>query len=230
MPQTRRKFTDEFKKQMVQLYEGGKSRSDFIREYDLTASALDRWIGQSQRSGSFSEKANRSPEDNELIALRKENQRLKMENDILKQAALINGTKVNVIRNNAHKYSVSTMCSVLQIPRSSYYYKPEPATNKEEQPLEDAVLRIFTASRNNYGTRKIKVELKKESIEISRRKIGQIMKKHGLVSNYTVAQFKPHKADSNESKMENQLQRKFNQDEPYADLVSDLTYVRVAGK
>jgi len=93
MPQIRRKFTDEFKSQMVQLYEGGKSRSDLIREYDLTASALDRWIQQSQRSGSFSEKANRSPEDNELIALRKEVQRLKMENDILKQAALIMGRK-----------------------------------------------------------------------------------------------------------------------------------------
>jgi transposase len=93
MPQGRRKFTDEFKSQMVQLFEGGKSRSDIVREYDLTASALDRWIQQSQRSGSFSEKANRSPEENELIALRKENQRLKMENDILKQAALIMGRK-----------------------------------------------------------------------------------------------------------------------------------------
>ena len=72
------------------------------------------------------------------------------------------------------------MCSVLQIPRSSYYYKPEPTFNEEEQHLEDAVLKIFKASRNNYGTRKIKVELKKESIQISRRKIGQIMKKHGL--------------------------------------------------
>ena len=56
------------------------------------------------------------------------------------------------------------------------------------------------------------------------------MKKHGLVSSYTVAQFKPHKADANEAKTENQLQRKFNQDEPYAVVVSDLTYVRVAGK
>lgn len=93
MPQVRRKFTTEFKNQMIQLYEGGKSRSDIVREYDLTASALDRWIWQSQRSGSFSEKENRSPEENELLALRKEIQRLKMENDILKQAALIMGRK-----------------------------------------------------------------------------------------------------------------------------------------
>ena len=35
----------------------------------------------------------RIPEENELIKLRKENQRLKKENDILKQAALIMGRK-----------------------------------------------------------------------------------------------------------------------------------------
>ena len=48
---------------------------------------------QSDNSGSFHEKDNRTPEQEELIKLRKENQQLKMENDILKQAALILGRK-----------------------------------------------------------------------------------------------------------------------------------------
>jgi transposase len=89
----RRTFTTEFKKQMVQLYENGKTRAAIVEEYDLTASALDRWINQAQTTGSFKEKDNRSLEEEELIALRKENQRLKMEVDILKQAALIMGRK-----------------------------------------------------------------------------------------------------------------------------------------
>lgn len=37
MPGQRRKFTTEFKKQMVQLYENGKSRASIVEEYDLTA-------------------------------------------------------------------------------------------------------------------------------------------------------------------------------------------------
>ena len=78
---------------MVQLYENGKSRAAIVEEYALTASALDRWIKQAQTTGSFKEKDNRSPEEAELMALRKENQRLKMEVDILKQAALIMGRK-----------------------------------------------------------------------------------------------------------------------------------------
>jgi putative transposase len=135
-----------------------------------------------------------------------------------------------VIRNNAHKYSVSAMCEVLQLPRSTYYYKPEPAENEDEQRLEDAIIDIFTGSRNNYGTRKIKVELRKRTLEASRRKIGQIMNKHGLVSNYTLAQYRPSKSDSNESAVKNELQREFHQEEAYAVVVSDLTYIRVAGK
>lgn len=85
----KREFTDQFKQQMVQLYNSGKSRSEIVREYDLTPSVLGSWIRRINFTGSAKECDNRSPEATELIKLRKENQKLKMENDILKQAALI---------------------------------------------------------------------------------------------------------------------------------------------
>jgi len=93
MSTKRRTFTTDFKKQVVALYENGKSRQDIVREYKLTASALDRWITQFNQSGSFKEIDNRSPEAEELIVLRKRNKQLEMEVDILKQAALIMGRK-----------------------------------------------------------------------------------------------------------------------------------------
>ena len=89
----RRSFSEEFKNQMVQLYNAGKPRAEIVREYDLTASALDRWITRVNSTGSTKEHDNRTPEEQELLRLRKENQRLKMENDVLKQAALILGRK-----------------------------------------------------------------------------------------------------------------------------------------
>jgi len=89
----RRTFSTDFKKQVVALYENGKSRQDIVQEYELTASALDRWITQFRQSGSFLEKDNQSPEEQELIALRKRNKQLEMEVDILKQAALVMGRK-----------------------------------------------------------------------------------------------------------------------------------------
>lgn len=93
MSNKRRTFSTEFKKQVVALYENGKSRQDIVREYELTSSALDRWITQFKQSGSFKEKDNRSSEEQELIELRKRNKQLEMEVDILKQAALIMGRK-----------------------------------------------------------------------------------------------------------------------------------------
>lgn len=93
MPRQRRTFTTKFKLQLVKLYENGKSRADICREYEITPSALDRWIKNHQETGSFTAEDNRTEEENELIRLRKENQRLMMENDILKQAALIMGRK-----------------------------------------------------------------------------------------------------------------------------------------
>ena len=85
----KRKFSDQFKQQMVQLHNSGKPRSEIIKEYDLTPSSLDNWIRRINATGSPKECDNRTSEEVELLKLRKENQRLKMENDILKQAALI---------------------------------------------------------------------------------------------------------------------------------------------
>jgi len=85
----RREYNEEFKKQIVQLYNNGKSRAELIREYELSPSSVDRWISRINASGSSRERDNRTPEQEELLRLRKENTRLKMENDILKQAALI---------------------------------------------------------------------------------------------------------------------------------------------
>ncbi|ADH97753.1 transposase IS3/IS911 family protein [[Bacillus] selenitireducens MLS10] len=89
----RRSFTKEFKEQIVQLHQAGKPRSELIKEYELTPSAFDKWVRQYQGSGSFKEKDNRTSVEEELLQLKKENKQLTMENDILKQAALIIGRK-----------------------------------------------------------------------------------------------------------------------------------------
>ena len=89
----RREFTEEFKLQMVKLYNSGKSASEIVKEYDLTRSAFANWVQKYNKTGSFKATDNRTEEDKEIIRLKKENQQLRMENDILKQAALILGQK-----------------------------------------------------------------------------------------------------------------------------------------
>lgn len=128
------------------------------------------------------------------------------------------------------------MCDVLNLPKSTYYYHADLSSKRakkaEDTEISKEITRIFKESRNNYGTRKIKKELEKlpEPKYVSRRRIGRLMKEQGLVSNYTVAQFKPHKSSCNEAPVKNELQRPFKQDEQLAVIVSDLTYVRVGNK
>ncbi len=60
---------------------------------NLTPSSLPKWVKQFNNTGSFKEKDNLTEEQKELIELRKKNKQLEMENDILKQAALIMGRR-----------------------------------------------------------------------------------------------------------------------------------------
>ena len=120
---------------------------------------------------------------------------------------------------------MSALCKVLKISRSTYYYETKQKTDESE--LTASIIDIFKASRNNYGTRKIKKELADRDMIVSRRRIGRIMKQEGLVSSYTTAQFHPQKDTCNESKIANVVNREFD-DQPYRNVVvSDLTYVRV---
>jgi transposase len=86
-------YSDEFKKQIVALYNNGKPDTSIVKEYGISRAAIYKWNREANASGSFKAKDNRTPEENELIQLRKDLQQLKMENDILKQAALIMGRK-----------------------------------------------------------------------------------------------------------------------------------------
>ena len=79
----------EKKKHLVELLNHGKPRNDFIRKYDLTASAFDIWASSITATGSSREKDNRTIEKQELIKLCKENQQLRMDDDVLVQAELI---------------------------------------------------------------------------------------------------------------------------------------------
>ncbi|KJD42227.1 transposase [Paenibacillus terrae] len=117
------------------------------------------------------------------------------------------------------------MCDVLQIARSTFYYEASEPSPEDE--VTSAIVDIFQKNRKAYGTRKIKVKLHERGLVVSRRRIGRVMKEQGLVSTYTVAQYKPHTTACNEAATVNTLNREFNQTESKRVVVSDLTYVKV---
>ena len=87
------KYTDEFKLQIVKLIENGKTIKKVLEEYSLPQSTVEGWLRKYKNSGSFRDIDNLTEEEKELRKLQKRNKQLEMENDILKQAALILGRK-----------------------------------------------------------------------------------------------------------------------------------------
>ncbi|MFY1725514.1 IS3 family transposase [Bifidobacterium adolescentis] len=229
-PKHPRHYEESFKRQIVQLYENGKPAREIKAEYDISHSTLHRWVQGIRNSGSTKAADNRTPEQNELIELRKRNRQLEMEVDVFRTGGADIRTKVAVIRANASRYPISAQCRILGVPRSTYYWMIEHPEAERVDPIAGDVHAIWRDSHERYGARKIKAALERRGVTASRRRIVNIMKRRGMTSAYARRTFKPHKTRVNEARLANILDREFDGYEPRTHLASDLTYVRVGGK
>ncbi len=92
MGSTRRSFSKEFKMEAVRLItEGGASVAQVARDLGIRDTILGRWKKELAQgcTEAFPGKGHSKPEDDEVRRLRRENERLRMERDILKKAAAI---------------------------------------------------------------------------------------------------------------------------------------------
>jgi transposase len=97
IPVPKKRYTAEFKAQAVGLVELGKPVPDVARDLGLSEGVLYRWVRQGSKAAQLGSGGQRAegeePAADELRRLRRENVHLKLENDILKKAAVILGTK-----------------------------------------------------------------------------------------------------------------------------------------
>ena len=91
MTTNRKRYTKEFKLEAVRLLEkGDKPAADLARELGVQRNQLYKWQEQVQANGegAVPGKGRRPPAEAELARMRREIERLKEENEILKKAAL----------------------------------------------------------------------------------------------------------------------------------------------
>ena len=69
--------------------DNGKSPGEIRAEYDIGGSTLHRWIRAIHESGSTRAAGNRTPGQQRILELEKENKQLRMEADVIKTAAPI---------------------------------------------------------------------------------------------------------------------------------------------
>jgi transposase len=82
----RKTYTDEFKTMIAELVLSGQSVKDVAREYSLSETAVRNW---SKKKALINVAEGDTTNLEEINRMRKENARLKEENDILKKAMAI---------------------------------------------------------------------------------------------------------------------------------------------
>ena len=98
MPQKRRIYDDEFKRDAVRLVtHNSYGVSETADRLGISAKLLGRWKreAETRANGVFNGTVQVSPEPDELNQLRKENQRLRMERDILKKTVIFFANESN---------------------------------------------------------------------------------------------------------------------------------------
>ena len=85
-PEHPRHHDEAFKRQIVQSCESGKPSREIGAGHDIARSTPQRWVQDIRNSGSTRAADNRTPEQNELIELRRRNRQLEMEVDVSEQA------------------------------------------------------------------------------------------------------------------------------------------------
>ncbi len=127
---------------------------------------------------------------NELKQHRCELERLREENEILRQAAepLIHRAPARerfaFIHRLRGKFSIKRMCRILVTDRSNFYawvraQALRDQREHDEQELIELITEIHTA-HPAYGAERITRELKRQGVEVGCRRVTRLMREHGI--------------------------------------------------
>jgi transposase InsO family protein len=136
--------------------------------------------------------------------------------------------KYRVIERFKDKYSISEMCKLFEVPRSSYYvWRQKEKTEDRDQETADQIREIWNNSRQTYGYYRIwKYFREKLNIQINIKKIRRIMRKYGISS--VIRRRKAYTYHKNTAyKYQNLLNRQFRQESPNTFWVTDITYIPI---
>lgn len=86
MSKTYKKYDKDFKKTLVALYESGKRISDLERECGINESTMRSWV---KKYGTITKSTGETTNNDEILKLKKELQKVQTENEILKKAVAI---------------------------------------------------------------------------------------------------------------------------------------------
>lgn len=126
-------------------------------------------------------------------------------------------------------HDVRTMCKVLGIARSEYYYQRNKKKNRYKEAnekLDKEILKEYENSKGRYGSPKVQKALEKRGIKANQKRVARRMKKMGLKS-IIVKKYRPSgsKGKVDDTNKPNLLAPNFKAEGLRGKLVSDITYI-----
>ena len=125
-------------------------------------------------------------------------------------------------------YPVRLMCRVLEVAPSGYYAwrkRPPSERSRQDVVLAKTLVKVHHAHREVYGSPRLKIEMKAQGFDVSRKRIVRLMGQEGLVAcrpkRFRVTTDSTH----NQPVAPNVLQRNFAVEAPNRGWVSDITCV-----
>ncbi|MGM7683796.1 IS3 family transposase [Cytobacillus sp. Hm23] len=227
---TGKKYNDDFKKMVVDLYCSGSSVKDLSEEYGVSEVTIYKWIKkfspiETDNGESF------TPDD--LIKMKKQMQRLQEENENLKKGYGHIRKKVDqseltiLIEEHKGQYSVQTMCDALGISRSTYYQSLQTIESNREyenRELTKRIKEIHSESKERYGAPKIQYLLKQEGYNVSIKRVQRLMKAADIRS-IIKKKFRPYSSNKQVIERENVLNQDFSTTTINEKWVGDITYI-----
>ena len=119
------------------------------------------------------------------------------------------------------------MCSILGIPRSTYYKKTNAVKSTREvenELIKKNILKIYIDSKCIYGAPKIHAMLSKINIHISLKKVQRLMRSLNIRS-IIIKKYRPASSKKPKTGLENVLKRDFTTTSINEKWVGDITYI-----
>ncbi|WP_442895933.1 IS3 family transposase [Bradyrhizobium sp. AZCC 2289] len=239
----RRSFTNDYKRQAVDLVaSSGRSIGSVAKELGLRDSVLRRWVEQRGAGREPTAPARRpttqatvpsADHAAEIARLQRENERLRMERDILKKSnrdlCWDADMRFRFIEDRRADYPVSLMCDVLGVSPAGYYAwraRPESRRSAANRALIDDIERVHREACGRYGSPRIHAELRAQGRGASRGRIERLMRRHGI----RAIMARPRRVRTTDSRHDfpiapNLLERNFTAAAPNRIWLADITYV-----